>query len=151
MLRNAPTIYNVAYQKFLFFDGREFSLENQVWQPITAHNEMAAPSIGYVINKIIRIDDYVGLFEQAFDGQGANILTVGQALASYQRTLLSGDSPFDRWHYGKQDDALSESAKRGFEVLPAMAATRHVTASKRTRQSLPIIGCTTLGSATAYP
>ncbi len=117
VLRNAPTIYNVVYQKFLFFDGREFSLENQVWQPITAHNEMAAPSIGYVINKIRKIDDYNGQFEKVFPGQKANILTIGQALASYQRTLLSGDSPFDRWYFAGQDDATSEAAKRGFAVF----------------------------------
>ncbi len=131
VLRNAPTIYNVAYQKFLFFDGREFSLENQVWQPITARNEMAAPSIGYIINKISRIGDYDDLFEAAFDGQGANILTIGQALASYQRTLLSGDSQFDRWYFGSQDDALGESAKRGFAVFAGKggcAACHHVQA-----------------------
>ena len=117
VLRNSPTIYNVAYQRFLFFDGREFSLENQVWQPITSHNEMAAPSIGYVINKIHRIDDYEGLFEVAFNGRKADILTIGQALASYQRTLLSANSPFDQWYFGGDDSAASESAKRGFAVF----------------------------------
>ena len=131
VLRNAPTIYNVAYQKRLFYDGREFSLENQVWQPITAHNEMAAPSIGYVINKVRRIHEYDGLFEEAFDGQGANVLTIGQALASYQRTLLSANSPFDRWHYGGQADAVSESVKSGFAVFVGKggcAACHHVQA-----------------------
>lgn len=117
VLRNSPTIYNVAYQKFLFFDGREFSLENQVWQPITAHNEMAAPSIGYVINKIQRIEEYDELFAKAFPGQQANILTIGQALASYQRTLLSGDSPFDRWRFGGQNDAVTQDVKQGFGVF----------------------------------
>ena len=117
VLRNAPTLYNVAYLRHLFWDGREFSLENQVWQPITAHSEMAAPSIGYVINKIQRIRDYDGLFEEAFDGRGADIQTVGQAIASYQRTLLAADSPFDRWRYGSQKDAISDAAKRGFAVF----------------------------------
>ena len=117
VLRNAPTIYNVAYLNALFLDGREISLENQVWQPITSHEEMAAPSIGYVINKIKRIRDYDGLFENAFDGRGADILTIGQALASYQRTLLSAESPFDRWKFDDQKDAIGESAKRGFAVF----------------------------------
>ena len=121
VLRNSPTLYNVAYQEHLFLDGREFSLENQVWQPMTAHNEMAAPSIGYVIRKIRRMRDYEGLFEQAFDGRGPDILTIGQALASYQRTLLAADSPFDRWYFGGWSDAVDESAKRGFALFSGKA------------------------------
>ena len=117
VLRNSPTLYNVAYHERLFFDGREISLENQVWQPMIARNEMAAPSIGYVINKIQKMQDYDGLFEAAFDNRGPDIATIGYALASYQRTLLSGDSPFDRWYFGGQDDAVSESAKKGFQIF----------------------------------
>ena len=121
VLRNSPTLYNVGYQKHLFLDGREISLENQVWQPMTARNEMAAPAIGYVIRKIRRMSDYQDLFEQAFDGRGPDILTIGQALASYQRTLLAADSPFDRWHFGGQSDAVDESVKRGFAVFSGKA------------------------------
>ena len=117
VIRNAPTLYNVAYLHHIFLDGREISLENQVWQPITARNEMAAPSIGYVINKIKRISDYDGLFEAAFEGRSADIATIGYALASYQRTLLSADSPFDRWYFGGNEDAVNESVKRGFAVF----------------------------------
>ena len=117
VIRNAPTLYNVAYLQHIFLDGREISLENQVWQPITARNEMAAPSIGYVINKIKRITDYDGLFEAAFEGRSADIATIGYALASYQRTLLSADSPFDRWFFGGNEDAVNESVKRGFAVF----------------------------------
>ena len=121
VLRNSPTLYNVAYQEHLFLDGREISLENQVWQPMTAHNEMAAPSIGYVVRKIRRMGDYEGLFEQAFEGRGPDILTIGQALASYQRTLLAADSPFDRWHFGGRDDAVDDFAKRGFALFSGKA------------------------------
>src|SRR5690606_22952017 len=67
--RNAPTVLNVAYFERLFHDGREFSLENQVWGPLLARNEMGNPSIGYVIEKIRRLPDYEGLFEAAFDGR----------------------------------------------------------------------------------
>ena len=121
VLRNSPTLYNVAYQEHLFLDGREISLENQVWQPMTAHNEMAAPSIGYVIRKIRRMRDYEGLFEQAFGGRGPDILTIGQALASYQRTLLAADSPFDRWRFGGESDAVDDSVKRGFALFSGKA------------------------------
>ena len=121
VLRNSPTLYNVAYQKHLFLDGREISLENQVWQPMTSRNEMAAPSIGYVIRKLQRMRDYEGLFEPAFDGRGPDILTIGQALASYQRTLLAADSPFDRWYFGGRADVVDESVKRGFALFSGKA------------------------------
>ena len=74
--RNSPTIYNVAFYSVLFHDGREDSLEQQVWSPLLAHNEMANPSIGYVINKIKAIKEYDGLFEAAFDGKGPTMETV---------------------------------------------------------------------------
>ena len=115
--RNAPTIYNVAYLGKIFHDGRESTLEQQVWSPFLARNEMANPSIGYVINKIKAIREYDGLFEVAFDGRGPTMETIGMALASYQRTLNAANSPFDRWYYGKEEDAISEQVKRGFRVF----------------------------------
>lgn len=118
--RNAPTLYNVAYMQKLFHDGRENTLEQQAWGPLLAHNEMANPSIGYVINKINHITDYKGLFEKAFK-RAASMETVGMALASYQRTLNSADSPFDRWFYGKQNNALTLEAKRGFKLFTGKA------------------------------
>ena len=115
--RNSPTIYNVGYYHVFFHDGREDSLVQQVWAPLLARNEMANPSIGYVINKIKGIKEYQGLFEAAFDGKGPTMETVGMALASYQRTLNSGNSRFDQWYYGKQQDALSEDEKAGFALF----------------------------------
>ena len=115
--RNTPTVYNVAYFNKLFHDGRESTLEQQVWSPFLARNEMANPSIGYVINKIKAIREYDGLFEEAFDGRGPTMETVGMALANYQRTLNSADSPFDRWYYGKERGAVSEQAKHGFQLF----------------------------------
>ncbi len=119
--RNSPTVYNVAYAKKLFHDGREDRLEQQVWGPLLARNEMANPSVGYVLNKIRRIDDYRGLFEQAFQGRGVSMETVGMALASYQRTLISANSPFDRWHFNGEEEAISESAKQGFRLFTGRA------------------------------
>ena len=119
--RNSSTIYNTAYFTRLFHDGREESLEQQVWGPFLAPNEMANPSVGAVISKIRRMPDYAGLFEAAFDGRGVSMETLGMALAVYQRALVSGNSPFDRWHYGGEQAALSESAKRGFEIFTGKA------------------------------
>lgn len=119
--RNSPTLYNIAYAELLFHDGREDRLERQIWGPLLARNEMGNPSVGYVINKIRRIYDYDGLFEAAFDGAGVSMTTLGSALAHYQRTLVSADSAFDRWYFGDVSDALSDSARRGFELFRGKA------------------------------
>ena len=114
--RNAPTIYNTAYLERLFHDGREISLENQVWAPLLASNEMGNVSIGTVVEKINGLDDYGEQFMRAF-GRGPDMLTIGMALASYERMLVSANSPFDRWYYGNEETAVSASARRGFEVF----------------------------------
>lgn len=115
--RNASSLYNVAYQTALFHDGRESSLDRQAWEPLLSPLEMANPSVGSVVDRVRSLADYRGLFEAAFDGRGASMETIGEALASYQRTLLAGNSRFDRWHYGRQKDALSAREIRGFEVF----------------------------------
>jgi cytochrome c peroxidase len=119
--RNSPTIYNVAYANILFHDGRENTLEQQVWGPLLAKNEMGNPSVGHVIQRIKQLSDYDGLFEKAFDGRSVSMETLGSALASYQRTLVSADSAFDRWYYANNRKALSESAIRGFKLFTGKA------------------------------
>lgn len=118
--RNSPTVYNVAYAPLLFHDGRESTLEQQIWAPLLAHNEMGNPSIGYVIDKIKSLPDYAGLFESAF-ARGPGMENIGQAIASYERTLNSADSPFDRWYYGRQKEALGAPARRGFALFTGKA------------------------------
>lgn len=118
--RNSPTLYNVAYAEKLFHDGRESTLENQVWGPFLSRNEMGNPSVGFVIDKLKRLPDYQGLFEKAFK-RGPTMESVGQAIASYERSLISGNSPFDRCHYGKQDAALNASAQHGFALFTGKA------------------------------
>ena len=118
--RNSPTIYNVAYLRRLFHDGREHRLEQQAWGPLLASNEMGAPSIGYVVEKIQSLPDYSGLFEKAFK-RGPSMETIGMALANYERTLNSADSPFDRWYFAKEKDALPTEARLGFELFTGKA------------------------------
>lgn len=118
--RNSPTLYNVAYYTRLFHDGRENSLEHQVWGPLLAHNEMANPSIGNVIEKLKNEAEYIALFKNAFD-KGPTMETLGMAIASYERTLNSGNSAFDRWYYGSEKQALSASAQRGFKLFTGKA------------------------------
>jgi cytochrome c peroxidase len=118
--RNAPTIYNVAYLQRLFVDGRETSLETQVWSPLLAINEMGNPSVGAVIERIESFGDYSGMFEEAFD-RGPGMETIGMALANYQRTLLAGDSAFDKWNVQSDKSAISESALNGFRLFTGKA------------------------------
>jgi cytochrome c peroxidase len=119
--RNAPALYNVTYQKTLFHDGRETGLGHQVWGPLLSPLEMANPSVGYVIDKVRSLGDYNGLFEAAFNGQGVNMETLGESIGSFERTLLSGNSRFDRWYYGKSDGALTPEEKHGFELFVGKA------------------------------
>ncbi|MCB1800432.1 MAG: c-type cytochrome [Gammaproteobacteria bacterium] len=120
--RNTPTLYNVAYRRVLFHDARENSLEHQAWQPVINPVEMANPSIGRVLHLLRSLPDYDGLFGAAFDGRGADMETFGKAIASYQRTLLSGNSPFDRWYFGGDEKAVDASVKRGFALFTGKGA-----------------------------
>ena len=133
--RNAPTLLNVAYMHSHFHDGRETSLETQVISPFLAHNEMANPSMGHLVEKIRCLDDYADLFVQAF-GRGPSVETIGQALASYERTLLAANAPFDRWYYGQQPDALSPQAQTGFQLFVGKA--RCVSCHTITEQYCPV-------------
>ncbi len=119
--RNAPTIYNSAYSEILFHDGREYNLEQQVWGPLLDRSEMANPSIGDVLKKLRTIPGYRGLFESVFDGRGPTMETVGMALATYQRMLVSGNSPFDQWYYDKNENAVTVNVKRGFKLFTGKA------------------------------
>jgi cytochrome c peroxidase len=119
--RNAPTLYNSAYATRIFHDARETQLERQIWGPLLAANEMGNPSVGYVIERLHELPDYADQFAAAFDGRGPGMETLGMALAAYERTLVSANSPFDRWYFGKQPEALSPEARRGFALFTGRA------------------------------
>jgi cytochrome c peroxidase len=119
--RNAPTIYNVAYLERLFLDGRENRLEQQVWGPLLAANEMGNPAVGALLEKVRGLPGYEAAFQAAFPDRGLALETLGMAIASYERTLVSGGSPFDRWYYARQPDALDAAAQRGFALFAGRA------------------------------
>src|SRR5204862_4637199 len=106
----------VAYQRLLFHDGREFTLEDQVISPLTNPIEMGNPSIGYVVDKVKYIPGYAEQFRVAF-GEEVSVATLGKALASYERTLVSANSPFDRWYFAGDQAAMSAEAKVGFTIF----------------------------------
>ena len=114
--RNSPTMFNVGYQRSLFLEGREPHLEDQIWGPLLTKNEMDMPAIGYVVEKVRQLPEYKGMFEAAFNGP-VTAERIGQAIASYERTLVSGNSRFDRWYYGGEKNALNATEQRGFQVF----------------------------------
>jgi cytochrome c peroxidase len=116
MRRNSPTLFNVGYQRSLFDDGREFTLENQVWGPLLNRAEMAMPSMGYVVEKVRYMPEYKGQFEAAFGGP-VTAERIGQALACFERTLVSANSRFDRWQFGGDKHAMNAQEQRGFQIF----------------------------------
>ncbi len=113
--RNSPSLFNVIWQPYLFMDGGNPSLESQVVGPIEEHREMDLP-FTEAMARVAAIPEYQRLFEWAFDDD-VNPFTLSLALASYERSLLSYNSAFDRYYYGGDSSALSASAKRGLALF----------------------------------
>ena len=114
--RNAPSLLNAAYREAFFWDGRSPSLEAQAQEPVQNPLEMAHTLQG-AVERLMSDSSYRAAFEKAFGPGPVTYEEVGKALASFERTLLCGNSPFDRYFYGHDPMALSESAKRGLEVF----------------------------------
>lgn len=117
--RQAPTVLNAAWVSPNFWDGRAPSLEKQAAGPITAEAEMNG-KMDVILASIGKIPDYKKWFDQVFPGSGVtqdNLLT---AIATYERTVVTNWSPFDRWVDG-DEQAISAEAKRGFEIFTGKA------------------------------
>ena len=117
--RNAPTVVNAAYFTSMFWDGRSRSLEDQSQFPMVNPVEMGLPNHEPVL-KIVREDPaYVEGFKKAFGKSGKDVTMdeVKKAIASFERTVVSGDLPFDRWYFGGEANAMGEPAKRGYNVF----------------------------------
>ena len=117
--RNAPTVVNSAYNRTQFWDGRSPDLEDQALHPFLNPVEMALPNHDVLLD-IVRGDDaYVKSFKEVFGvrARDINMIHVTQAIASFERTQVAGDSPFDRWYFRADKAAMSDSAVRGFDVF----------------------------------
>lgn len=119
LTRHAPTIINAAWVEPLFWDGRAGSLEEQAAGPITNPLEMNA-TFEQLIARLGAVDQYRGEFEDLFPGVGITQETIVRAIATYERTVVSGWAPFDRWVDG-DDGAVSAAAKRGFALFTGRA------------------------------
>lgn len=125
LTRQASTILNMAWVQPLFWDGRAPTLEIQAAGPMTAPMEMGA-TLPEVVARLIDVPAYRDGFNRAFPGKGLTEETLLTAVATYERTVVSGWSPFDKWVEG-DESAISEAAKRGFAVFvgPGRCAVCH--------------------------
>lgn len=119
--RNAPTVWNAAFQTRLFWDGRAASLEEQATGPMINTLEMGMPSLRAVEERVASDRSYKELFERAF-GSTLPIVTIERiaaSIAAYERTLITPDSPYDRFVRG-DTAALSQSQLRGMALFQSI-------------------------------
>ena len=114
--RHAPTVINSAYNNLQFWDGRAASLEEQALGPMTNPVEMAHTLDG-VVQRLQADPNYPAMFQKAWGTKQITIEMVAKSIASFERTVLAGDSPFDRFLYGHDSKALSPAAQRGMIVF----------------------------------
>lgn len=117
--RNSPTALNAAFMQTQFWDGRAASLEAQARLPIVNPIEMGHPDEKAALAAIAKDPQYVEMFQSAY-GRAPNFDDLARAIASFERTLVFLDAPFDRWQAG-DEQAVSESAKRGFVLFEGKA------------------------------
>ena len=113
--RRTPGIVDAAWLTALMWDGRADTLEQQAALPITAEHEMGMP-LDVLTKRLNEIDGYKTLFEAVFPGKEINAKTAIAALATYERSLVSNKSSFDRWIDG-DELAIAPAARRGFVVF----------------------------------
>lgn len=117
--RNAPTVLNAAFNKLQFWDGREPDLERQSKQPLINPIEHGLSNYGSIL-EIIRTDPYYQTAFKSVFGVAVSKVTidhVAKAIASFERTLVSGDSAFDRYYFKGQAEAMTEAQIRGFGLF----------------------------------
>lgn len=113
--RNSMSLLNVIYNPSQFWDGRADTLEEQAIQPLVNPLEMGNRSHDEVVGRLRKVDEYVAAFRKVFGGE-ITAGRIGLALAAFERTLVSADSPLDRFIAGDAS-AISEEAKRGFAIF----------------------------------
>lgn len=113
--RSAPTVLNAAYMDVQFWDGRAKTLEDQAKGPIQNPIEMGSTH-ELTVKRLAGIKGYAPFFKAAFGDESVDIDRVAKAIAAFERTVLTGNSPFDRWQAGDKT-AMSEAAARGFALF----------------------------------
>ena len=113
--RHANTVLNLAWGRTFFWDGRANSLEEQAKGPIENPLEMNN-TMEMVVERLKKIEGYRHWFSKAFPEEGITEKTTLKAIATYERTLVSGEAPFDKWVSG-DESSISDEAKSGFKIF----------------------------------
>ncbi len=113
--RNTPSAMNVLVHGFFFWDGRAKTLEEQALAPIENPDEMNLP-LGEAIKRLRKSKTYSAYFRKIYNEE-ANPVNLAKAIAAFERTLETSESPFDTWKFYDKPDAVSDSVKRGFEIF----------------------------------
>jgi cytochrome c peroxidase len=121
--RKAPTFINQAVTLYphFFWDGRAGSLEDQALGPIANPIEMGNTH-GAMVDTLSRISGYAPYFKEAFGTPAITKERVAKAIADYERTRMSGNSPWDRWRYNRDESAVSAQVKQGHELFNGKAS-----------------------------
>ena len=112
--RSTLTLWNAAYHTVYNWDGSSKTLERQALQHILDKNVMAMPDQNVLVERLNSIDGYRTQFDSVFAGEGVTADTIAKAIASFERTLVTSNSPFDRFLNGDKQ-AISDYARQGFE------------------------------------
>ena len=120
MKRHTPHLYNLAWGRSFFWDGRASSLEEQALEPIRHPDEMGLPG-DRAATKLQAIPSYAKRFATVFPKSGVTMKNIVTALAAFERTLVARNAPFDRYAAG-ETSALDESAVRGKGLFFGRAA-----------------------------
>ncbi len=117
--RNAPTVINSAYFATQFWDGRSPDLEDQALHPFVNPVEMGLADHQPILDVIASDPDYGAAFKEVFgiEADDVTMVEVTQAIAAFERTVVAGDSPFDRYFYGGETGALNDQQVRGFDLF----------------------------------
>lgn len=119
--RNSASLLNVGYRDRLFWDGREFDLNNLMWTKLLDEYTLGNRAANEPLSRLQKDPATVDAFARAFDGAGITMQTTADALTAYVGTLVSGESRFDRWYFADDADALTTAEIRGFELFSGRA------------------------------
>jgi cytochrome c peroxidase len=120
--RSSPTVWNSAFGSVQFWDGRAASLEEQAKGPVANPVEMGMKDVEVAMNRVRRIPGYAPYFEKAFGPDAMTVDNAAKAVAAYERTLITPDSPYDRYVKGDKK-ALNEQQLRGMNAFAAAGCT----------------------------
>jgi cytochrome c peroxidase len=113
--RHSPTIINSGYFEAQFWDGRAKSLEEQALGPISSQVEMRQ-DLGELVKELSAIPGYVHLFKKVFPKEGIKAKTIAKAIATFERSVVSKNAPYDKYFAGDKS-AMSSSALNGMKLF----------------------------------